>query len=148
LRSIAPRARNEELVIEELDDELLLYDLRTDAAHCLDPQATAIWRACDGTASVAEIAAATGTTDEAVEHTLADLAERDLVEGIGYHSRRDAFKYALTAGAVGVALPIVKSIVAPTAAQAQSCLADGSTCSVDSECCSNNCNVAVCGPPL
>jgi hypothetical protein len=148
LRPTPPRARTDELVIEELDDELLVYDLRTDAAHCLDPEAAAIWRACDGTASVADIAAATATTPEAVDHAIEQLSGRDLVEGIGDHSRREAVKLVLTAGAVGAALPIVKSIVAPTPAQAgvPSCLPNGAGCAIDDQCCSLNCNAGVCGP--
>jgi hypothetical protein len=150
LKSTLPRARADELVIEELDGELLVYDLRTDAAHCLDEEAAAIWRACDGKTRVAEIAATVDTTPEAVDHALEELSERDLVEGIGDHSRREAVKLALTAGAVGAALPIVKSIVAPTPARGGtfSCFPDGAGCAVDNQCCSLNCDGAVCGPSV
>jgi hypothetical protein len=144
-----PRARTDELVVEELGDELLIYDLRTDAAHCLDAQAAAVWRACNGDASIADIAAAAGTTTDGAAHALRELAERDLVDAPLDHSRREAMKIGLTAGAVGVAIPIIRSIVAPTAAQAQSgCLPFGAGCTADSQCCSQNCNVVTCGPPL
>jgi hypothetical protein len=134
-------ARRAELVVEELDGELLVYDLRTDAAHSLDVRAAAIWRACDGGASIAEIAAATGTAPEIVEHTLSDLSDRALLEGRGQISRRDAVRrMALTAGAAAVAVPVVRSIVAPTAAQAQTCLPDGAPCTSDGQCCGGNCD--------
>ena len=147
MRFTRPRARADELVVEELGDELLVYDLRTDAAHSLDAPAAAVWRACDGETSPAEIAAATGTSPEGVEHALRELAERDLVEAPAEHSRREAVKIGVTAGAIGVAIPIVRSIVAPTAAEAQSgCVPFLGTCNFSSECCSNNCDDGVCGP--
>ena len=147
MRFTGPRARADELVIEELGDELLVYDLRTDAAHSLDASAAAVWRACDGETSPHAIAAATGTTREGVEHALRELAERDLVEAPAAHSRREAMKIGVTAGAVGVAIPIVHSIVAPTAAEAQSgCVPVSGTCLFSSQCCSNNCNDGVCVP--
>jgi hypothetical protein len=146
-----PRARTDELVLEELGGELLVYDLRTDAAHCLDAQAAAVWRACNGEATVSDIAAATGIPRDGVEHALRGLADRDLMDGAAdHHSRREAVKLVLTVGAAGAAIPVIRSIVAPTAAQAGSvsCFPDGAGCSVDSDCCSQNCNSGVCGPPL
>ena len=149
MRYSRPRARTEELVVEELGDELLIYDLRTDAAHSLDGDAAAVWRACDGQASPAGVADATGLEAAAVDHALLELAERDLLDPPLDHSRREALKIGATAGAVGVAIPIIRSIVAPTAAQAQSgCLPDGSACAIDAQCCGLNCNAGTCGPPL
>jgi hypothetical protein len=145
LRFVKPLARTDELVVEELGDELLIYDLRTDAAHSLDAQAAAVWRACDGAASPAEIAATTGIAGAGVDHALRELAERDLVEAPAEHSRREALKIGATAGAIGVAIPVVRSIVAPTAAQAQSgCVPDGGSCQTSTDCCSNNCSDGVC----
>ena len=43
-----PVAREENLAIEELDDELLIYDLHSNRAHSLGSAATSVWRACDG----------------------------------------------------------------------------------------------------
>jgi hypothetical protein len=151
LSTTPPRARTDELVVEELGDEVLVYDLRTDAAHCLDAQAAAVWRACDGETTAAEIAAATGTPSEGVDHALLDLDARDLIDSPPEHSRREAMKIALTAGAIGAAVPVIRSIVVPTPAQAQAsvpCLPDGSACAIDAQCCSQNCNAGTCGPPL
>ncbi|MCV4613842.1 PqqD family protein, partial [Escherichia coli] len=55
-----PKARTGGLVTQDFDKELLVYDLQTDRAHCLNETAAAVWRACDGTKSVNEIAAAVG----------------------------------------------------------------------------------------
>lgn len=51
-----PRARRENLVIRELPDELLVYDLDKDDGHCLNWTAAFVWKHCDGRTSVPEIA--------------------------------------------------------------------------------------------
>src|SRR4051812_10883764 len=57
IRQVAPHAREEGLVIQELPDELLVYDLDRHKAHCLNHTAAFIWKRCDGKTTVAEIAA-------------------------------------------------------------------------------------------
>src|SRR5437016_4477048 len=51
-----PRARTEGLVVEELTDEVLVYDLQRHKAHCLNLTAAAIWKQCDGRSTAAQIA--------------------------------------------------------------------------------------------
>jgi hypothetical protein len=51
-----PRARREGLVVEELTDELLVYDLERNRAHCLNVTAAAVWKQCDGHSTAADIA--------------------------------------------------------------------------------------------
>ena len=53
-----PVARTEELGVEEIGDELLVYDQRSDQAHCLGSAAARVWRACDGTRTVEEFSVA------------------------------------------------------------------------------------------
>ena len=43
-----PRARTDNLVIRELDDETLVYDTARDEAHCLNRTAALVWKLCDG----------------------------------------------------------------------------------------------------
>ena len=50
---------------------------------------------------------------------------------------------ALGLGAI-VAVPLVTSIVAPTAAQAATCFPSGHACASGPQCCSNLCNANVC----
>src|SRR6476620_10488047 len=52
-----PRARQANLVVTELQNEVLLYDLDTDQASCLNPTAALVWKFADGESSVDEIAA-------------------------------------------------------------------------------------------
>src|ERR1700686_2958365 len=51
-----PLARKEELLIERLSDEVLVYDLARKRAHCLNQAAALIWDHCDGKTSVVEMA--------------------------------------------------------------------------------------------
>jgi hypothetical protein len=44
------------LVINELTDEVLVYDLKRDKAHCLNPAAAAVWKLCDGDTTAMEMA--------------------------------------------------------------------------------------------
>jgi hypothetical protein len=44
------------LVIRELADEVLVYDLERHEAHCLDRASAAIWRRCDGRSTAEQIA--------------------------------------------------------------------------------------------
>src|SRR5438093_99206 len=50
-----PRARKEGLLIQELPEEVLVFDLSTAKAHCLNHTAALVWRRCDGKTSIAEV---------------------------------------------------------------------------------------------
>ena len=51
-----PIARKNDLVTQEVPDELLVYDLVNNKAHCLNQTAAAVWKSCDGTRSVSDLA--------------------------------------------------------------------------------------------
>src|SRR5882762_498071 len=51
-----PLARKERLIIKELQDEVLVYDMDRDKAHCLNLAAAAVWKKCDGSHTPAQIA--------------------------------------------------------------------------------------------
>src|SRR2546427_276885 len=51
-----PIARKDGLVVKELEEELLVYDLEKHRAHCLNHSAAFVWKACDGKQTVAQIA--------------------------------------------------------------------------------------------
>ncbi len=126
-----PVARKSGLVIQDVPDEVLVYDTDTNKAHCLNKTAAMIWQSCDGTRSVSEIASYVGSktgetvTDDLVWLAIDQLNESDLLEkrvaadfkGL---SRRDVIKrIGLTSM---IALPVIASLVAPqTAVAAGSC---------------------------
>jgi len=126
-----PRQRRDGLVVQELPEETLVYDLERHKAHCLEVVAAAVWEACDGERTVGEIAArATKRIGRRVPDDAAWLALRRLgrarlleapvaapVAG-RFTSRRDWLKKAALFGGLSVL-----SITAPTAAQAATCVA-------------------------
>lgn len=136
-RPTLPKAREDRLVIRELSDEVLVYDLERHKAHCLSRLAADIWRRCDGRTSVAEIAEdlrrERGATieDEVVWVALkrlgkARLLEQTLAEGPPSRPRRELLRRVAAVGGLSVL-----SITVPTAALAASCIAAGSNAPAD-----------------
>jgi len=123
-------------VIQELPGEVLLYDPRNHRAHCLNRPAAAVWRACDGARTVADLrAVATAELGAPLAPEAVDLALRQLdvaglltqpVPPVGQRiSRRDLAKRLGTAALV----PALLSLTAPpAAAQASACVRLGRTC--------------------
>lgn len=113
-------ARANDIVAEEFDDGLVIYDEREAQAHWLDPGATAVWHACQEPNTEAEIARAAGLHPSACEIALAQLIDLGLVEaesGLGY-SRRAMLRSAAKVGLAGaVAVPIMSTFVPAAAAQ-------------------------------
>ena len=144
-----PSARKRQLITKEIAGELIVYDRESDRVHCLNSTAAFVWTHCDGKTNVATIAQLLEdkfkipVEQEIVLYALEQLNKSKLLDN---SYAMIAPKHALSRRAVmrlGVAtalsVPLISSIVAPTAAQAASCLPSGSGCSSDSSCCSNNC---------
>src|SRR5437773_6723974 len=52
-----PRRRHKDLVIENLADETLVYDLKRHKGHCLNGTASRVWKLCNGRTTVPEMMA-------------------------------------------------------------------------------------------
>jgi hypothetical protein len=141
------RAREAGLTVEEIGDELLVFDSERQLAHSLNHVAAQVWRACDGTRTPEQIASHCELTDEVVVLALDELKAINLVaqlpeprgEAQTRVSHRHILRRAALAGAgVGLALPIIRSVVAPSsaAAAASTCSGNGETCASASACCS------------
>ncbi len=117
-----PLARVDQLVVEEIGDEVLVYDQRSDQAHCLGPTAASVWRACDGGAGIKQIAAKLGLDRDVVSHAIDELDECRLLDGPGTAglTRREATRKLAKLGTAAVAAPLIYSIVAPSPALAAS----------------------------
>jgi hypothetical protein len=138
-----------------LAEEVLVYDTLTDKAHCLNHTAALIWQHCDGQHSVSAIAEAltlelNAPVDErmvwfAVEQLSRDhlLEEKVLLPEVMSGMSRRQMVRVLGLAAV-VAVPLVTSIVAPTPAQAATCLPPGSACTSSAQCCSGLCSGGTC----
>src|SRR5580704_19048040 len=58
-------SRNENVIVQDVFGELLVYDLERDIVRRLNRTAAAIWKQCDGHKNVAEIARAVAPQFEA-----------------------------------------------------------------------------------
>jgi hypothetical protein len=133
------RKVSQNISVQEIGAELLIYDELRHQAFCLNPTSAAIWSLCDGARAVAQIAAAatarlgTEIPEEMVRLGLRDLRLEGLLEAglletpaqpaaIPAVSRR-AILRRMGAGAA-LLLPAIAAIVAPTAAEAYSGCAD------------------------
>jgi hypothetical protein len=152
-------ARKSGLVIQEVPDEVLVYDLESNKAHCLNRSAALVWKSCDGQTSIPEIAriieaeAGGKVGEDFVWLAIDQLSENQLLDqeiraNFSGRSRREVIKKIGLATMVG--LPIIASLVAPESAMAaQSCNCNRpSNCSARTSCPSTtNCNgLGLCAP--
>ncbi len=127
-RETLPKRVEQDILIQQVGDELLLYDEVRHQAFCLNPVCAAVWTLCDGKHSISALAEAAGRQLKlAVEEQIVWLALEELLRDglleplqdaaeIPSLSRRDLVQRLGARGAL--LLPIVAAIAAPTAAQA------------------------------
>ncbi len=131
-RAVMPRARTEDLVVEELPEETLVYDLKRHTAHCLNGPAAVVWRHSDGQTSTTQMAKILADESDLprdegiVRFALNRLQKAKLLEEgtniptvAAGHSRRELVK-RLALGGVAMLLPLVTTMVTPVAAMAAS----------------------------
>ena len=139
-----PKSRETQLLVQELPDEVLIYDLERNEAHCLNGSAARIWALCTGERTVREIGRLVAPdldpdrAETLVWCALDQFDERHLLEEpvdrpIGMEPEATDTPTEMTRrgmlislGLVVGMIPIVDSIVSPPAALAVSAL---STCS-------------------
>jgi|DewCreStandDraft_2_1066082.scaffolds.fasta_scaffold00296_2 PqqD family protein of HPr-rel-A system len=81
-----------DVTASDLDDELVLYNLRTDQVHVLNATAAAIWELCDGSLTADEIAAVLADACSVplarvqpdVQNMLAEFHQAGLIEFDGH----------------------------------------------------------------
>lgn len=117
-----------EFLVEELADEVLVYDQVSHHAHCLTAPAAHVWRMCDGVTArnTAEQVLAGYPSAPKLDAVLDQLVAVGLVRGPRpraervNRSRRAMLGKTAVAAAVIIASPIVYSIIAPSVAEAAS----------------------------
>ena len=121
MRNPVPLARTEALVIEELGEELLVYDLNNDRAHCLGATAARVWRACDGGTRVDAMGAALELDPDTVAQAVEELNGSGLLDSgrVVGTTRRELTLKGAKVGAAAAVMPLIVSITAPTPALAQ-----------------------------
>ncbi len=132
-----PIARKEKLVVQETAEEVLVYDLETNKAHCLNQTAAFVWKNCDGKNSVTDLAnnfkleSGHNVPEDLIWLAIDQLNERNLLTKtapakFAGQNRRDVLKKIGMASIV--ALPLIASLTAPTAALAVACSAGTRNC--------------------
>lgn len=126
-----PLSRSENILTQELEEEILIYDLSGDRALCLNRSCMMVWQECDGSKPVSEIAGiltgklGSAVTEEFVWLAIEQLDKENLLENkpqmpesFAGLSRREAIRRV---GLASVAvLPVISSLLAPTPAMAVS----------------------------
>ena len=157
-----PLARKKGLEVQELADEVLIYDLDRHRAHCLNKPAALVWRQCDGVTTLADTARIVQreldipADPEVIVYILGGLRKAHLLEKpygpvvpARQPSRRDFVKKLNKLGiAAAMMLPLASSIIAPTPAFAASCVPAGACGPAPNctPCNAPNCNGLCCGP--
>jgi len=134
-----PLSRKENIVVQELDGEVLIYDLTENKAFCLNRTSALVWQSCDGKKTIAEINDLLGkqlnsqVNEDVVWLALDQLSKENLIqedyklnEKFGGLSRREVIRKVGLASVI--ALPVITSLVAPLAVHANSACISGGTC--------------------
>jgi hypothetical protein len=150
VKELAPVARKKSLIVKELANETLVYDLESDKAHCLNETAMRVWKNCDGRQTIAQMCESIAReTNAPLPEEMAWLAlelleqfkllETPVTQPSRFSgmSRRQMIRLV---GTAAIAVPVITSIVAPRPAQAQSLLPPGSCCTSPGQCASGSCN--------
>jgi len=156
-KDFTPKSRKENLVIQELEGEVLVYDLEKDKALCLNQTSALVWQSCDGSRTIAEISDVVGkqlksqVDEDIVWLAIDQLSKEGLVEkndqvenkfeGV---SRREVVRRIGLASLI--ALPVIATMTAPVAAQTGSCTpplgrANGVACTQNCQCTSTCCRI-------
>lgn len=154
-----PKARMENIVVQELDNELLIYNLISNKALCLNETSKLVWQACDGKTSATEISEIIGQklnspiNEDLIWLALDILKKENLIENgeqfsnyFAGMSRREVIR-KVGLGTM-IALPVIASVIAPSSVFAASCAgmtAEFSPCSGDTDCTTCCCSIAAPG---
>lgn len=129
---MCPITRKNDIYIEQLPNEVVIYDKVNHQAHRLNKTVFTVWEHADGTRTVDELsellagALSAPLNRDATLLALEDLRSANLLQtspkldGGPMPSRRDLGKKFALAGVSASLLPFIASIVAPTPAMASS----------------------------
>lgn len=124
-----PLARSTDIVVQTIGKEVLIYDLNTHRAYNLNETSSIVYHACDGNTTFSELKSKANFTDGIIFFAIDELRKNNLLENNSFVSpfndlsRREVIKKVGLASII--ALPVISSLVAPTAAMAQSAGAGG-----------------------
>lgn len=140
-----PEARREYLIVQKVDDEILLYDTANDQAHILNPTSARVWNLANGQRTVSNIALLvarelhTQPQPELIWLALEQLSKAGLLQQRALPTmlttKMTRREFLQKASLAAMAIPMVKTISAPTPQRAVSCAQPTDPCQVDGDCC-------------
>jgi hypothetical protein len=126
-----PDGRREQILMEEVGEELVIYDLQRHRVHQLNKVAAMVWMNCNGRKTIPEIRKVlqkeiSPAVDEAIVWKALDrLGKVHLLQkpvsppaSVAGMTRRQMLRKFGTVAALALLAPVVTSIVAPTPVQA------------------------------
>lgn len=128
MTNVLPMIRQTGLVTQELKNEILIYNLTTHKALCLNSSMALIWNSCNGETTFEQLIDTfkdkhqLKINEDFVWLAIDELAKADLIESgsIRYNDQISRRKALLKIGLPLAMLPIITAVIAPTAAQASS----------------------------
>lgn len=134
----------ENLLVQNLPDEILVFDVSTNKSYCLNETAKIVFNACDGVKTFNDV----DLSEEIIYLSLDELKKNNLIQdnyGSPYSgiNRREVIRKIGLASMI--ALPVISSLSLPTAAAASSlCVGNGQSggtgvqfCAADAADCSS-----------
>jgi hypothetical protein len=119
-----PQTKTGNIIVQSLENELLIYDLITNKVYCLNETSALVYQACDGKTDFIDFKNKHHFPDEIIFLALDSLKKENLlaegfVSPLKGMKRREIIKKIALASVI--ALPVIATTPAPTAAQANSC---------------------------
>lgn len=131
MKNTLPLARFENIVVQEIKDEVLICDTKSNQVFCLNQTAGEVWKLCDGKTETNEIAKILSkklkmdVSEDLILFSLIELSEKNLLtkkitakENFQRFSRREVVRRIGLSSMI--ALPIITSVIMPKAIHAQS----------------------------
>jgi hypothetical protein len=126
-----PKSRQSNIVVQEMENEALIYDLTINKAFCLNSTSAQVYQLCNGKNSIADIAKLLSrqmnepitedliwlALDQLKRDNLLEKSEQFEINFKGLNRRQVIRKIGF---ASLVALPVIASVIAPSALMAQS----------------------------
>ncbi len=146
MKNNLPIAKTEDIVVQELPKEILIYNLRENKAFCLNPTLSLVWKHCDGKTDVPQIIKhfekemSLQVDPDFVFLALDELRKTELISNYQpkFDDRLSRRKVLLNYALPMAMLPVITTLIAPLSSQAASspvCAANSSlSCSNDAQC--------------
>lgn len=140
MKTVNPTVRLEDIVIQELANEILIYDAKSNRAFCLNETLVEVWKLADGARNIRQISQtlsekfSSKVDDSFVLFALEELnREKLLAEGNSVNKTESALSRREVIRRVGlssmIALPVISTILTPQAVHAASaCPTVGTAC--------------------